>query len=44
MDPAGRLSDLWNLTIARAAPTVPYLLLVLMLAFRPKGIAGSRSA
>jgi branched-chain amino acid transport system permease protein len=44
IDPAGRLSDLWNLTIARAAPTVPYLLLVLMLAFRPKGIAGSRSA
>ena len=44
IDPAGRLSDLWNLTIARAAPTVPYLLLVLMLAFRPKGLAGSRSA
>ena len=44
IDPVGRLSDLWNLTIARAAPTVPYLLLVLMLAFRPKGLAGSRSA
>ncbi len=44
IDPAGRLSDLWNLTIARAAPTVPYLLLVLMLAFRPRGLAGSRSA
>lgn len=44
VDPAGHLADLWNLTIARAAPTVPYLLLVLMLAFRPKGLAGSRSA
>ncbi len=44
VDPAGRLADLWNLTIARGAPTVPYLLLVLMLAFRPKGLAGSRSA
>ncbi len=44
VDPAGRLTDLWNLTVARAAPTIPYLLLVLMLAFRPKGLAGSRSA
>ena len=44
VDKAGTLTDLWNLTIARAAPTVPYLLLVLMLAFRPKGLAGSRSA
>ena len=43
VDPAGTLTDLWRLTISRAAPTVPYLLLVLMLAFRPKGLAGSRS-
>ncbi len=43
VDPAGRLTDLWNLTIARAAPTVPYLLLVLMLAFRPRGLFGSRA-
>lgn len=44
MDRLGTFTDLWNLTIARAAPTVPFLLLVLMLAFRPKGLAGSRSA
>ncbi len=44
VDPAGRLTDLWNLTVARAAPIVPYLLLVLTLAFRPKGLAGSRTA
>ncbi len=44
VDPAGRLTDLWNLTIARAAPTVPYLLLVLILAVHPRGLAGSRSA
>ena len=44
VDPNGTLTDLWNLTVARAAPTVPYLLLVLVLAFRPKGLAGSRSA
>ncbi len=44
IDPAGHLADLWNLTIARAAPTVPYLLLVLILALHPRGFAGSRSA
>ena len=44
VDPTGGLADLWNLTVARAAPTIPYLLLVLMLAFRPKGLAGSRAA
>ncbi len=44
INPDGTLTDLWNLTIARVAPTVPYLLLVLMLAFRPRGLAGSRSA
>ena len=44
IDPNGTLADLWNLTIARAAPTVPYLLLVLTLAFRPRGLGGSRSA
>ena len=44
VDPNGTLTDLWNLTVARAAPTVPYLLLVLVLAFRPKGLAGSRAA
>ncbi len=40
----GRLADLWNLTIARAAPTVPFLMLVLVLAFRPRGLFGSRTA
>ena len=44
IDPGRGLTDLWNLTIARVAPTVPYLFLVLILAFRPRGLAGSRSA
>ncbi len=44
IEPNGALADLWNLTIARVAPTVPYLFLVLILAFRPRGLAGSRSA
>ncbi len=40
----GLLADLWGLTVARAAPAVPYLLLVLVLAFRPRGLFGSRNA
>lgn len=39
----GRLSDLWSLSIARVAPVVPYLLLVLILALRPRGLMGTRS-
>jgi len=44
VDAGGALTDVWNLTVARAAPAIPYLLLVVMLAFRPKGLAGSRTA
>ncbi len=43
VDVNGTLTDLWNLTIARVGPSVPYLLLVLTLAFRPRGLFGSRS-
>ena len=32
----------WKLTISSAAPIMPYLLLVLILIFRPKGIMGTR--
>ncbi len=39
-----RLADLWSLTVARVAPVVPYLLLVLVLALRPRGLMGTRSA
>ncbi len=38
------LSDLWQITIARVAPVVPYLLLILVLALRPRGLLGTRSA
>ncbi len=38
------LGDLWQITIARVAPVVPYLLLVLVLALRPRGLMGTRSA
>jgi branched-chain amino acid transport system permease protein len=34
--------DLWMATVAQVAPIIPYLLLVLVLIFRPKGLMGSR--
>ena len=36
------LSDIWNVTIAQIAPIMPYLLLVLILVFRPMGLLGTR--
>jgi len=38
------MPDLWSISIARVAPVVPYLLLVLVLAVRPRGLMGTRSA
>ena len=34
--------SLWKLTIAQAAPILPFVLLVLILIFRPKGLMGTR--
>jgi branched-chain amino acid transport system permease protein len=34
--------DLWMATIAQVAPIIPYLLLVLVLMFRPQGLMGNR--
>jgi branched-chain amino acid transport system permease protein len=36
------LADLWFLELARVAPILPYLLLVLILIFRPRGLMGTR--
>ena len=36
------LTDIWNVTIAQIAPILPYLLLVLILIFRPMGLLGTR--
>ncbi len=36
------LTDIWNVTIAQIAPILPYLLLVLVLIFRPMGLLGTR--
>jgi branched-chain amino acid transport system permease protein len=34
--------DLWTVTVAQVAPIIPYLLLVLVLVFRPTGLMGKR--
>jgi branched-chain amino acid transport system permease protein len=41
--PASPLHEFLKLTIAQAAPVLPYLLMVLVLIFRPKGLMGKRS-
>ena len=38
------LGDLWQVTIAQLAPVMPYLLLVLVLIFRPSGLLGTRES
>ena len=40
----GVLGDLYRVTIAQLGPLLPYLLLVLMLIFRPTGLYGTREA
>lgn len=41
-DPESGWYDLWKVTIAQAGPVLPYVLMVLMLIFRPKGLMGTR--
>ncbi|MBM3556104.1 MAG: branched-chain amino acid ABC transporter permease [Alphaproteobacteria bacterium] len=36
--------DMWSVKLSQMAPMLPYLLLVLMLIFRPKGLMGSRES
>ena len=38
------LGDLWQVTVAELAPVMPYLLLVLVLIFRPTGLMGRRES
>ena len=38
------LSDIWSVTVAQIAPILPYLLLVLILIFRPRGLMGNRES
>ena len=36
------LNDLWTVSLSQIAPVLPYLLLVLILIFRPRGLMGKR--
>jgi branched-chain amino acid transport system permease protein len=36
------LADIWQVTVAQIGPILPYLLLVLILIFRPRGLMGTR--
>jgi branched-chain amino acid transport system permease protein len=38
------LADIWNVTIAQIAPIIPYLLMIVILLFRPKGLLGTRES
>ncbi len=38
------LRDIWTVTVAQVAPILPYLLLVLILIFRPRGLMGTRES
>ena len=42
LDPDGAFRDLARMTSAQVAPILPYLLLVLMLIFKPRGMFGTR--
>ena len=38
------LGDLWAVTVAQLAPIIPYVLLILVLIFRPTGLMGTRES
>jgi branched-chain amino acid transport system permease protein len=42
--PGRFLTELASITISQAAPVLPYLLMVLMLIFRPRGLMGTRDS
>jgi branched-chain amino acid transport system permease protein len=42
LSPAAQGNSLVKLTVSQVAPILPYLLLVLILIFRPKGLLGTR--
>ncbi len=44
LDAESMLSDLYSVTIAQIGPILPYLLLVLILVFKPTGLFGTRES
>jgi len=43
-DAAGIFRDLWRIQISHTAPILPFLFMVLVLIFRPKGLMGKRES
>ena len=44
IDPTGFFKDIWRIQLAHTGPILPYLFMVLMLMFRPKGLMGKRES
>ncbi len=44
LEPRGPWSDVAGVTVAQVAPIIPYLLLVVILIFRPRGLLGMRES
>jgi len=44
MEAGGILKDIWRIQVSHTGPILPYLFMVLMLIFRPKGIMGKRES
>ncbi len=44
VDATGFLRDLWRIQLAHTGPILPYLFMVLILMFRPKGLMGKRES
>ena len=44
VDAGGLLGDIWRIQLAHTGPILPYLFMVLMLMFRPKGLMGKRES
>ena len=43
LTPQTPLYSVWSLKVSQVAPVLPYMLMVLMLIFRPKGLMGTRA-
>ena len=44
IDADGLLRDIWRIQLSHTGPILPYLFMVLMLMFRPKGLMGKRES
>jgi branched-chain amino acid transport system permease protein len=44
IDASGFFKDIWRIQLSHTGPILPYLFMVLMLMFRPKGLMGKRES